>query len=206
MYNYFGKQYCSKCNFEILEGEDICHSCGDNLKIQSKSKPPKYESCFWKDIKEVLSNILSGKISDNAKSVLSISFCIFLLFLFWISLVIPPNIGKYFLPLKNFILYFWNYYILLWEYFGIDTTSNDLQIAITYGIVALLGIIIEFIKIIDLKNNKYLKLLSYLSLIITIILVSFARVNNLGENNINILIIISIFFCIILLKVFFGKV
>ncbi len=176
----FGDKYCSKCNFKILElDKNVCPSCGENLLTQSKNRP-KYKSNFWQDIKEILSNILSGDISNNAKGCLNLLLLLFLAFIFWLTFVIPPEIGKYFNPLKNFILYFWNFYILLWEYFGIDTSSTQIQMNITYGVIGFLGIIVEIIKLID-EKHKFHKSIPIIFLIIVIILASFARANNLGD-------------------------
>lgn len=130
------------------------------MKINLKKNTNNGKSDFWKDLKEILTNIISGDISDEAKLTLivfTICFiCIIGVIIYNLCFFVPSfrdfmtNTCK---PITNFILYLWNLYKKIWECFGVDTSSAKNQCLITEGVIYISCFLFSLI-VPSYKNNK----------------------------------------------------
>lgn len=130
------------------------------MKIKLKKNTNNDKSDFWKDLKEILRNIIAGDISDEAKLTLIIfTIC----FIAVIGVVIynlcffVPSFKDFmtntFKPITNFILYFWTLYRKIWECFGFDTSSEKNQRIITEGVIYFFCLLFTII-VPSYENNK----------------------------------------------------
>ena len=130
------------------------------MKINLKKNTNNDKSNFGKDLKEILTNIISGDISNEA----ILTLIIFTIFFIVIIGVIIYNLcffvpsfkdfmANTFKPITNFILCLWNLYRKIWECFGFDTSSAKNQRIITEGVIYFCCLLFSII-VPSYKNNK----------------------------------------------------